>query len=94
MLLSDALSIEKPKRLSKAKFSFIDLFAGIGGMRIPFDELGGECVFSSEWDKFAQSTYELNFGHKPAGDISKIAATEIGRHDILLAGFYSRNNVF
>ena len=43
------------------KFKFIDLFAGIGGIRIPFEELGGDCVFSSEWDKFSQQTYEANF---------------------------------
>ena len=51
----------------KKKFKFIDLFAGIGGIRIPFDELGGECVFSSEFDKFAQQTYEANFGEMPSG---------------------------
>lgn len=50
---------------------FIDLFAGIGGIRIPFDELGYECVFSSEWDKAAQDTYEANFGERPSGDITK-----------------------
>ena len=50
------------------KFKFIDLFAGIGGIRIPFDELGGECVFTSEFDKFAQKTYEANFNEMPYGD--------------------------
>lgn len=68
-------------------FNFIDLFAGIGGIRIPFDELGGKCVFSSEWDKFAQQTYEANFGEKPHGDISEIEMNTIPNHDILLAGF-------
>lgn len=68
-------------------FKFIDLFAGIGGMRIPFEELGGNCVFSSEWDKQAQKTYEANFGEIPEGDITKIAASDIPEHDILLAGF-------
>ena len=68
-------------------FKFIDLFAGIGGIRIPFEELGGECVFSSEWDKFAQQMYEANFGEKPAGDICKIPSEAIPDHDILLAGF-------
>ncbi|MGQ7829282.1 DNA (cytosine-5-)-methyltransferase [Altererythrobacter sp. Z27] len=87
MKLKDALAIEKSETPSKPKFRFIDLFAGIGGMRIPFDECGGECVFSSEWDKFAQDTYELNFGHRPDGDITKIAAKDIGQHDILLGGF-------
>lgn len=68
-------------------FKFIDLFAGIGGIRIPFQELGGKCVFTSEWDKFAQKTYKLNFGEEPSGDITKIAASEIDDFDILLAGF-------
>lgn len=66
---------------------FIDLFAGIGGIRIPFDELGYQCVFSSEWDKAACDTYQANFGERPHGDITKIASSEIPCHDILLAGF-------
>ncbi len=68
-------------------FRFIDLFAGIGGIRLPFEKNGGKCVFSSEWDKHAQLTYEANFGEIPAGDITKIPASEIPDHDILLAGF-------
>ena len=68
-------------------FRFIDLFAGIGGIRIPFEELGGKCVFTSEWDKFAQITYEANFGEIPHGDITQIEAREIPEHDLLLAGF-------
>lgn len=70
-----------------AEFEFIDLFAGIGGMRLPFEELGGECVFTSEWDKFAQQTYRANFGEVPAGDITLIASKYIPDHDLLLAGF-------
>jgi DNA (cytosine-5)-methyltransferase 1 len=70
-----------------SQFRFIDLFAGIGGLRIPFDELGGKCVFSSEWDKCAQKTYEANFNEKPHGDITKIDPKTIPNHDILLAGF-------
>lgn len=70
-----------------AAFTFIDLFAGIGGLRIPFDELGGECVFTSEWDKFAQQTYSANFGEMPQGDITKIEPNEIPSFDLLLAGF-------
>lgn len=66
---------------------FIDLFAGIGGIRIPFDELGYDCVFSSEWDKAAQETYKANFGEYPQGDITKIPAEEIPAHELLLAGF-------
>jgi DNA (cytosine-5)-methyltransferase 1 len=68
-------------------FTFIDLFAGIGGFRIALENLGGKCVFASEWDSFAARTYEANFGDKPAGDITKIAANDIPDHDILTAGF-------
>jgi len=75
------------KRKQNARFKFIDLFAGIGGIRIPFEELGGECVFTSEWDKFAQQTYAVNFGEIPEGDITKIPVDIIPSHDILLAGF-------
>ena len=70
-----------------ASFRFIDLFAGIGGIRIPFQEMGGRCVFSSEWDKFSQKTYNVNFGEVPAGDITKIDASDIPDFDILLGGF-------
>lgn len=69
------------------EFTFIDLFAGIGGIRLPFQELGGECVFTSEWDKFAQKTYSINYGDAPHGDISKIESQQIPDFDILLAGF-------
>jgi DNA (cytosine-5)-methyltransferase 1 len=71
----------------KGPFKFIDLFAGIGGMRIPFDELGGTCVFTSELDKFAQQTYEENFGELPSGDITLIDEKDIPPHDLLVAGF-------
>lgn len=66
---------------------FIDLFAGIGGMRIPFENAGAKCVFSSEIDKFARETYAANFGEEPFGDITQILAEEIPEFDILLAGF-------
>jgi DNA (cytosine-5)-methyltransferase 1 len=66
---------------------FIDLFAGIGGVRMPFDELGYKNVFSSEIDSAACKTYELNFGDKPFGDITKIDEREVPQHDLLLAGF-------
>lgn len=69
------------------KFTFIDLFAGIGGFRLAFQELGGKCVFSSEWNYFAQKTYEANFGEVPFGDITKIDEKEIPDHDILIGGF-------
>ncbi|WP_353095726.1 DNA (cytosine-5-)-methyltransferase [Tissierella praeacuta] len=68
-------------------FTFIDLFAGIGGIRIPFQQNGGKCVFTSEWDKFAQKTYKINFGDSPAGDITNITSDSIPSFDILLAGF-------
>lgn len=71
----------------KPMFTFIDLFAGIGGMRIAFQNLGGKCVFSSEWDRHAQITYESNFGEIPFGDITKINEKNIPEHDILVAGF-------
>jgi len=69
------------------KFSFIDLFAGIGGIRVGFEEVGGECVFTSEWDQHAQKTYQANFGEIPYGDITKILPEEIPNFDMLLAGF-------
>ena len=68
-------------------FRYIDLFAGIGGIRLPFQELGGICVFSSEIDKFAIESYKINFNETPYGDITKIKAEEIPNFDILLAGF-------
>lgn len=73
--------------LNNTTFTFIDLFAGIGGFRIAFQEAGGRCVFASEWDRYAQLTYEANFGHRPDGDITKICAETIPDHDILTAGF-------
>jgi DNA (cytosine-5)-methyltransferase 1 len=72
-----------------ANFSFIDLFAGIGGMRLPFQMRGGLCSFTAEWDKYAQITYASNFGDFPKldGDITKFSAAKIPTHDVLLAGF-------
>jgi len=69
------------------KFSFIDLFAGIGGIRLGFEAAGGHCVFSSEFDENACKTYEANFGEHPSGDITKIEAKDIPDFDILLGGF-------
>ncbi|CAG1002304.1 MAG: DNA (cytosine-5-)-methyltransferase [Anaerolinea sp.] len=68
-------------------FTFIDLFAGIGGFRIAFERAGGQCVFSSEWDKQAQITYFANYGETPAGDITAIPTVNIPDHDVLTAGF-------
>ena len=69
------------------RFKFIDLFAGIGGMRLSFQRAGGKCVFSSEWNKYAQQTYAKNFGEYPEGDITKIKAKNIPDHDVLAGGF-------
>ena len=70
-----------------SNFSFIDLFAGIGGIRLGFEAAGGHCVFSSEFDENACKTYEANFGEHPSGDITKIDAKDIPDFDILLGGF-------
>lgn len=74
---------------SASIFTFIDLFAGIGGLRKGFESIGGRCVFTSEWDRFSQLTYQANFRdeHRIAGDITKIEASQIPSHDVLLAGF-------
>lgn len=69
------------------KFKFIDLFAGIGGIRLAFQNNGGKCVFTSEWDPFAKKTYEANFGEVPFGDITEISEKDIPDHDVLLGGF-------
>ena len=72
----------------ESRFTFIDLFAGIGGMRVGFEAVGGECVFTSEWNRFSQETYRANFGDESiAGDIQRIDAADIPDHDVLVAGF-------
>lgn len=73
--------------VKRKTFTFIDLFAGIGGIRIPFEKHGGECVFTSEWDKFAQQTYMANFSDDVAGDITQVDEKAIPEHDVILAGF-------
>lgn len=83
---SSHYSNDRMKR-SKGKMTFIDLFAGIGGMRKGFEDKDTVCVFSSEWDKYATQTYEANYGEFPQGDITKIDASDIPNHDVLLAGF-------
>jgi DNA (cytosine-5)-methyltransferase 1 len=77
----------KLKPSKSPKYRFIDLFAGIGGIRLGFQNEGGVCVFSSEFDKHAQATYKKNHGEVPFGDITKIDSKHIPDHDILLAGF-------
>jgi DNA (cytosine-5)-methyltransferase 1 len=69
------------------KLRFVDLFCGIGGFRIAFERAGGDCVFSCDWDKFSQITYEANFGERPHGDIHTVAVADIPKFDILCAGF-------
>nr|WP_281720957.1 DNA (cytosine-5-)-methyltransferase [Nitrosomonas nitrosa] len=83
------IAYTKSRNGQKAEFRFIDLFAGIGGIRRGFEEIGGKCVFTSEWDEYAQRTYRANFpdDHPIKGDITKIGAGEIPAHDVLLAGF-------
>ena len=96
--MSTALISEQPMLLdpespppdweySKSNFKFIDLFAGIGGMRLAFESLGGTCVYTSEWDVNAQKTYKANFGDTPDGDITKVDEKSIPEFDVLLAGF-------
>jgi len=77
----------KKKTTSNDTIKFIDLFAGIGGIRKGFEDKNTKCVFSSEWDRYASKTYEENYGEKPYGDITQINEKDIPDHDILLAGF-------
>lgn len=78
-----------PKAFEDSSFTFVDLFAGIGGLRRGFEPLGGKCVFTSEWDRYAQQTYKSNYDcdHEIAGDITRIPVNAIPAHDLLLAGF-------
>lgn len=99
----DRLKIDKLREVANTRcpddrpegFRFIDLFAGIGGLRLPFEEIGGRCVFTSEWDRFCKETYTANFpepahsDHEFVGDIQEYAANPdmVPEHDVLLAGF-------
>lgn len=83
----NAIECHKDDMEKKMKYRFIDLFAGIGGMRLAYEDVGCKCVYSSEWNKYSQQTYEANFGEKPEGDITKVNAVTIPDHDILVAGF-------
>jgi len=76
-----------PTRRGRERFSFIDLFCGIGGFRIGFERAGCECVWSCDSDKHVQKTYEANFGERPHGDIHSIGVAGIPSHDILCASF-------
>ena len=88
-LLTRLVQTERKPPALESAFTFIDLFAGIGGLRRGFEPLGGRCVFTSEWDEYAQKTYLANYkcDHDIAGDITKVDACEIPKHDVLLAGF-------
>ena len=86
-VLASYISSQNKKDASPQRFTFIDLFAGIGGMRIAYENAGGKCVYSNEWDKYCQKTYFANFGDQPEGDITKVNAEDIPDHDILVAGF-------
>lgn len=77
----------KRARIVAPAFRFADLFAGIGGIRLAMEANGGDCVFSSEWDQFAQKTYEANFGEIPYGDITKVAISQVPKIHLLTAGF-------
>jgi DNA (cytosine-5)-methyltransferase 1 len=84
------LQLEKSWRpASDPSFTFIDLFAGIGGMRMGFEKAGGKCVFTSEWNKFSRATYDKNFelDHTIVGDITEVEARDVPAHDLLVAGF-------
>ncbi len=71
----------------KEQYTFIDLFAGIGGLHIAFADAGARCVYANEWNKYSQQTYYANFGIQPDDDITKVAEQSIPDHDILVAGF-------
>lgn len=88
-VLTHRLEARKPQEAERPAFTFVDLFAGIGGMRKGFEAAGGKCVFTSEWDEYAQRTYRANFpdDHEIAGDITQIDADDIPEHDVLVAGF-------
>ena len=77
----------RPAEVETLPFTFIDLFAGIGGFRLGLQRLGGRCVFSCEWDRYSAKTYEAWFGESPLGDINEVDPASIGDHDILAAGF-------
>lgn len=87
--LQEILGMKRKQANDAGSFTFIDLFAGIGGIRLGFERAGGRCVFTSEWNEWSKKTYVSNFGedHPFAGDITKVEADEIPDHDVLLAGF-------
>ena len=88
-LLSMEIERKRKAAITEKNFTFIDLFAGIGGLRRAMEGAGGRCIFTSEWDKYAQQTYMANFpdNHLPAGDIRQVDENDIPAHDVLVAGF-------
>jgi len=88
LIKKDCLSVPFHPRTNTA-FTFIDLFAGVGGFRLAMQSVGGKCVFSSEWDKAAQNTYYDNYGEYPFGDITKRETKDCIPHDfdVLCGGF-------
>lgn len=87
MPLFDSVQNGSAAPMEGMPFTFVDLFAGIGGMRIGLERVGGRCTFTSEWDKYAQKTYQAWFGELPEGDIREIKPADIPDHDVLAAGF-------
>jgi len=81
------IELDKKYQNALTGYTFVDLFAGIGGFRLALESFGAKCVFSSEWDKYAQEVYFKNFGERPKGDITKILEQDIPSHNILCAGF-------
>lgn len=82
--------VEEKRSVRENSFTFIDLFAGIGGLRRGFESIGGKCIFTSEWDRYSQKTYLANFpndDHAISGDIRQVKSDDIPDHDVLLAGF-------
>lgn len=88
-ILRNKISHKKKPANANHDFTFVDLFAGIGGIRRGFEDVGGKCIFTSEWDEYAQRTYRANFhdDHHIVGDIRDVKAEDIPSHDVLLAGF-------
>ena len=86
-IIASFISQQKKDKEGDHGYTFIDLFAGIGGMRLAFEQNGCSCLYSNEWNKYSQITYYANFGEQPEGDITKVRAETIPAHDILVAGF-------